>query len=242
MIDPKINLRIDPDTDLDLLCLATELTRKGLGFPQYSNDDVVIPGLVAHGYALEDARDYTVAACWEFIIPGQGHGGRQHRRGFVAGSRDTGHPGRPGRRRQDSRDPRPGGGRTSAGRWAGWSTPTRAAAATGSLLLGVDGPLPRTRARSIARAEIQQLRHPWGGLGQRRGRPGRRAKNRVRARRVIAPSQLLAALDADYEGYEALRRRLAEGGPKVGNNDDAADGMLVSLFDYLAAACEAVRG
>ena len=72
MIDPKINLRISANTDLDLLTLATELTKKGLGFPQYSNDDVVIPGLVAHGYSLEDARNYTVAACWEFIIPGKG--------------------------------------------------------------------------------------------------------------------------------------------------------------------------
>ena len=33
---------------------------------------MVIPALVAHGYDLEDARDYTVAACWEFIIPGKG--------------------------------------------------------------------------------------------------------------------------------------------------------------------------
>src|SRR5574340_863817 len=72
MIDPKINLRVTPETDLSLLCLAAELTRKGLGFPQYSNDAVVIPALVAHGYELEDARDYTVAACWEFIIPGKG--------------------------------------------------------------------------------------------------------------------------------------------------------------------------
>jgi pyruvate-formate lyase len=72
MIDPKINLRISPRTRLDLLALASELTRKGLGFPQYSNDDVVIPGLVAHGYREEDARDYSVAACWEFIIPGRG--------------------------------------------------------------------------------------------------------------------------------------------------------------------------
>ncbi|HEX7974222.1 MAG TPA: pyruvate formate lyase family protein [Anaerolineales bacterium] len=72
LIDPKINLRISPDTDLDLLTLASELTRKGLGFPQYSNDDVVIPGLVAHGYRPEDAREYAVAACWEFLIPGKG--------------------------------------------------------------------------------------------------------------------------------------------------------------------------
>ena len=85
MIDPKINLRINKDTDLDLLSLAGELTRLGLGFPQYSNDDVVIPSLTAHGYDLEDARDYTVAACWEFIIPGTRHGDRQRRRGVDAG-------------------------------------------------------------------------------------------------------------------------------------------------------------
>src|SRR4030042_7023876 len=72
MIDPKINLRISAQTDLDLLGLATELTRIGLGFPQYSNADVVIPALVSHGYTFEDARDYVVAACWEFIIPGRG--------------------------------------------------------------------------------------------------------------------------------------------------------------------------
>ena len=72
MIDPKVNLRINGNTDLALLTLATELTRRGLGFPQYSNDAVVIPALVAHGYDLADARNYTVAACWEFIIPGKG--------------------------------------------------------------------------------------------------------------------------------------------------------------------------
>jgi pyruvate-formate lyase len=33
---------------------------------------VVIPGLVAAGYEIEDARDYSVAACWEFIIPRRG--------------------------------------------------------------------------------------------------------------------------------------------------------------------------
>jgi formate C-acetyltransferase len=72
LIDPKINLRVSGETDLELLSLATELTRIGLGFPQYSNDDIVIPALAAHGYELEDGRDYVVAACWEFIIPGRG--------------------------------------------------------------------------------------------------------------------------------------------------------------------------
>lgn len=72
VIDPKINLRITPRTSIELLTEASELTKQGLGFPQYSNDDVVIPALVNFGYELEDARDYAVAACWEFIIPGCG--------------------------------------------------------------------------------------------------------------------------------------------------------------------------
>lgn len=71
LIDPKINLRIDSNTPLDLLELGCELTSRGLGFPQYSNDEVVIPALVKKGYSLEDAREYSVAACWEFVIPGK---------------------------------------------------------------------------------------------------------------------------------------------------------------------------
>ena len=72
MIDPKINLRVSSKTPLEIFELGSELTKEGLGFPQYSNDDVVIDGLVKKGYALEDARDYAMAACWEFIIPKYG--------------------------------------------------------------------------------------------------------------------------------------------------------------------------
>lgn len=72
LIDPKINLRVDKNTEDKWYELGTLLTKQGLGFPQYSNDDVVIPALVKLGYDLSDARDYVVAACWEFIIPGQG--------------------------------------------------------------------------------------------------------------------------------------------------------------------------
>ncbi len=69
-IDPKINLRVNKDTPIELFELCTELTKQGLGFPQYANDDVVIPALIEMGYDEADARNYTVAACWEFIIPG----------------------------------------------------------------------------------------------------------------------------------------------------------------------------
>lgn len=72
LIDPKINLRVGKKTPDDVLILGTQLTKKGLGFPQYCNDDVVVPGLIKLGYDEEDAYNYVVAACWEYIIPGVG--------------------------------------------------------------------------------------------------------------------------------------------------------------------------
>ena len=72
LIDPKINLRVNKNTPIEVYEEGSKLTRVGLGFPQYSNDDVVIPGLVEMGYDYADAVNYVVAACWEFIIPGVG--------------------------------------------------------------------------------------------------------------------------------------------------------------------------
>ena len=72
LIDPKINLRVCKSTPAERYTEATKLTKAGLGFPQYSNDDIVIPALESLGYEHNDAVNYTVAACWEFIIPNVG--------------------------------------------------------------------------------------------------------------------------------------------------------------------------
>lgn len=69
MIDPKINLRVNKNTPIHVYELGSELTKAGLGFPQYSNDDIAIEGLQKLGYEYKDACDYAMAACWEFIIP-----------------------------------------------------------------------------------------------------------------------------------------------------------------------------
>jgi pyruvate-formate lyase len=72
LIDPKINMRVSGKTPFAQYELGTQLTKDGLGFPQYENDDVVIDGLIQKGYSPQDARNYVVAACWEFIIPRYG--------------------------------------------------------------------------------------------------------------------------------------------------------------------------
>ena len=71
LIDPKINLRVNKTTPIERYVFGTHMTMQGLGFPQYSNDDVAVPALINWGYDTEDAYDYAMAACWEFIIPGK---------------------------------------------------------------------------------------------------------------------------------------------------------------------------
>ena len=72
VIEPKLNMRVSKETPLERFELGSRLTAAGIGFPQYCNDDVVVKGLIELGYAPEDAVNYVVAACWEFIVPGKG--------------------------------------------------------------------------------------------------------------------------------------------------------------------------
>ncbi len=238
MIDPKINLRISAQADLDLLCLATELTRIGLGFPQYSNDDVVIPALLAHGYDLRDARDYVVAACWEFIIPGRGMEvvnigavsfpaavDQAVRAGLAAGE-DFDHI-----RDRVALQIR--------------EQVTRLADTYSSLLLP---PAPYysifmqdclERGRDVSEG-LKYNNFGIHGAGSANAADALAAvKKFVFEDQSISASELLSALDANYGGYEALRQKLEEQGPKVGNDDPAADALLAELFSDLADACEA---
>jgi formate C-acetyltransferase len=72
LIDPKINLRVNKNTPVERYYQGSILTKQGLGFPQYANDDIVVEALKRWGYAETDAYNYVVAACWEFIVPGAG--------------------------------------------------------------------------------------------------------------------------------------------------------------------------
>jgi formate C-acetyltransferase len=237
MIDPKINLRISPSTDLGLLSLATELTRKGLGFPQYSNDVVVIPGLVAHGYHLEDARDYGVAACWEFLIPGRGMDVVNI--GAVSFPAAVDQAIRKGLRYGDDMEGILKRVEQNIDRQV-----FVLAEAYGKLLLP---PAPyysvlMTNCLEIGRDLSVGAEYNNFGI---HGAGSANAADALAALRQfvyydgsVYPSDLLAALDADYEGYEVLRQKLSEQGPKVGNDDQRADSLMVRLFNMLADACE----
>src|SRR5664280_703548 len=237
LIDPKVNLRITGETDLALLELASDLTRKGLGFPQYANDDVVIPALAAHGYALEDARDYTVAACWEFIIPGRGMdvvnigavsfpaaADAAVRTGLADGASFDAILARTGAEigRQVHE-------RTAPYERLLWApAPYYSVLMTGALEAGVDhGAGARYRNLGIHGAAAASAADALAAV-----------RRHVFELADVDRAELLAALEADFVGHEALRWRLAEESPRVGLNEPAADDLVRSLYDRLADACE----
>lgn len=237
MIDPKINLRISSSTSLELLSLATELTRKGLGFPQYSNDEVVIPSLVAHGYRLEDARDYAVAACWEFIIPGRGM--EVVNIGAVSFPAAVDQAVRTGLAQGEDMQ-----GILARVRENVNEQVTALAQAYEKLLLS---PAPYysvlmtdclENGRDISLG-AQYNNFGLHGAGSANAADALAAVHQfVFEERSIAPQELLTALDCNFEGHEALRLMLADQAPKAGNDDERADGYLVQLFDMLAETCE----
>ncbi len=62
---PSFSVRVWNGTPHEFLIRAAELTRTGIGFPAYYNDEVIIPALQNRGLSLEDARDYNIIGCVE---------------------------------------------------------------------------------------------------------------------------------------------------------------------------------
>ncbi len=241
MIDPKINLRVNRNTDIDLLTEAARLTRRGLGFPQYANDEVVIPGLAAHGYDLEDARDYTVAACWEFIIPGRGMDApgagamsfpaatdKAIREGLAAG--DTFEQILE-RTRLNIRQQV----QAHVNRWkrstVGVPAPYYSVLMTDCLEQG----------RDVTDGGAKYYNHGIHGAGSSNAVDALAAvKKFVFTEQSVAPDELLRALAANFENDEPLRQKLFNEGPKLGN-DDSVNSLLTVLFDLFAEACEEIQ-
>ena len=62
---PSFSVRVWNGSPHEFLIRAAELTRTGIGFPAYYNDEVIIPSLQSRGLSLEDARDYNIIGCVE---------------------------------------------------------------------------------------------------------------------------------------------------------------------------------
>ncbi len=240
LIDPKINVRVSGNTPLEVYELGTQLTRLGLGFPQYENDDVAVPGLVALGYDPEDARDYVVAACWEFIIPGKGAdipniGALPFANVVDAVIREH---------------------------LAGCETMEE-------LLSGVEKAIFAAVREEVAKhRNLYVIPSPylslffegalenekdvslgckynnWGlhGTGLAPAADMLAAvEEAVFKEKRTAPRELIQAMDANFEGFDRLHSHLKYECPKMGNDDDRADRFGAWLLDVFARAVKGIR-
>lgn len=234
LIDPKINLRCGKNTPQERLEFATEMTKQGLGFPQYCNDDVVIPGLIALGYDEADAYNYTVAACWEYIVPNCAtdwpnrgtlnfpltvnnaiHAHLEASQTFE----DLIHHVKKAicracdeiiARYKDRRH-----------------TPSPL------LSLFVDGCLENGRDLSQGKAKYNNYGCHGAGISVAVDSLAA-IKKLIFDEKKIRKAELLEALNADFHGFTALRNQLLNA-PKMGNNDDAADRIAAELLECFSS-------
>ena len=224
VIDPKINLRVSSKTPIEIYEKGTELTKIGLGFPQYSNDDVVIDALVKHGYAREDAVNYAVAACWEFIIPGCGN--------------DVANIGALNFPRAVDKAVRGYAGNDFDGLMA--EVKKNIAEECDEIMGGVKNlwfvPSPFA---SILRDEIKYNNFGIHGCGIASATDALAAYKKFVCSGEISKERLLAALDGDFAEDAELLHKLRYEAPKLGDGtSEESREISVGLFNYFADALD----
>jgi len=239
VIDPKINLRVNKNTPLSVFEKGTQLTKLGLGFPQYENDDVAIPGLVALGYDERDARNYVVAACWEFILPGVGMDIPN-----IGALSFTGVVNRVIREKlhevssldelmKHVKDAIFSEVRSIAG---GLDNLYVIPSPYQSVFF--DGCVEKAKDISLGNKYNNYGIH---GTGLATAADSLAAVQRMVFERGVQPETLIAAMDADFEGYEELHHALKYECPKMGNDEDEVDDIGCELLSTFADSLKGLK-
>jgi len=236
VIDPKINLRVNSQTPLSVFERGTQLTRLGLGFPQYENDDIVIPALMRLGYSEEDARNYVVAACWEFIVPGVGMDIPN-----IGALSFTGVVNKVIRERlhevscAEALMPFVKDAIFSEVRSIAAELHDLYVIPSPYLSLFFDGCAEKAKDISLGNRYNNYGIH---GTGLATAADSLAAVQKMVFERGTAPETLIAAMDADFEGYDELHHALKFECPKMGNDEDEADQFGCQLLSLFADAVE----
>lgn len=236
LIDPKINLRVNKNTPLTMYEKGTRLTKQGLGFPQYANDDVIIPALKRWGYEEEDAYNYVVAACWEFIIPGTGMdipniNGLSFTHAVIASMEKL----------------------PECGTFEEFMELVREKimAQADELIAGVKNvymePAPLmslmmkdciSTGRDVSKGN-KYNNYGFHGTGLSTAVDSLAAVRKyVFEERKFTARELIEMLAVDFKGYETVQNMLRYEAPKMGNDDDRVDGLAVTLLDWFADSLE----
>ncbi len=239
--DFPLGVRLSRKSPPQLLRRVAELQSRGGGIVSIYNEDVVISGLVKFGYPEEEARGFTNDGCWETLIPGETAFGyhpfdalRVWQNVFFA---DRDYPDfeslfsaySAALRRQLEQICADGRGR--------FDEPDDACP-TPLLSLLMPSCIRSGRPYNRRGAKYNVLALHAGGLPD--------VANSFTAVRKLVYEDRLHSLDElrgillrDFDGDERLRRTFERGAVWYGNDDEAADAMLVRVVsDFADAAAE----
>lgn len=238
LIDPKINLRVNQNTPMETYRLGTKLTKQGLGFPQYSNDDVVIPGLLQLGYKEVDAYNYVCAACWEFIIPGLAMDVPNiEALSFIQAVNDAVHEKLLVCETYEQLEMEVHRRITEQANVLMKKVGNLYVFPAPFLSLMMEG--CSEQAHDISLGSFYN-NYGFHGTGISSAADSLSAiKKYVFDEQTVEAETLLDALHANYEGYDELSNALRYTSPKMGNNDDYVDLIAVSLLNHFS---DALRG
>jgi len=250
LLQPSSNVQVSRKTPDAVLKRALRVIRNGYGFPSLFNADAVVEEQLRQGKSLEDAREGGCSGCVEvgafgkeaYILTGYFnlpkmlelalHDGVDARTGKPLG-------------------PRTGTPATFEEALAAFEAQTRH-----FLDIKIRGNqlIERIYATRMPAPFLSVLTDDCIKRGLDYNAGGARYNNTfiqavgigtvtdsLAAIKALGPSalpELVAALDADFAGSEVLRQRLLHKAPKYGNDDPAADDIMVRVFRFLFHAVD----
>ena len=75
LLSPRTALRVHKNTPKNLLQEAVASSAEGATFPTFVNDDIVVSSMIRRGVKPADALDYTFCGCGQVIPSGRAYGG-----------------------------------------------------------------------------------------------------------------------------------------------------------------------
>jgi pyruvate-formate lyase len=250
--EPQLSLRFHAGQSPALMGKALDVIGEGRTFPLLYNDDVNVPAVMAaFGFPREEAEQYVPFGCGEYVLAHRSFGTPSGVINLLKALEVTLHDG------TDPLTGRPMGlalgrledFRTFEDLWAAYTRQlehfvglmaeqealeyTVAAREASFLFLSMLYDDCLERGRGLFDGGARYLGGTLETYGNTNTADSLTAiQDLVYERRLLTPTQLLAALDADFEGHDRARD-LMRAAPKYGNDDDRADAMLCRVHEHV---------
>jgi pyruvate-formate lyase len=225
MPEPKLNVRLYPGSPPELLHACCRLIASGANTLALFNDDVAIPALQLLGIPLETARDYCNDGCSEFILGGQStisfrvNDSLQALTDTVLGTSGRPYPTFDALKeayKQHLTAFIPQGPAPQSAVTFPFFAATIADCLSAASPSGV--------RYSLQGSILAQVANSADGLAA--------IRELVYEQRSVLWEDLVAAVRADWAGYEPLRQRILHRVPKYGNNEPSVDALAKEIAEF----------